>query len=44
MFAIAVCVAVLLQDRLFEKNSIFAYILGGSWERGLNIFAIRPAP
>ena len=40
VFAIAVCAAVLLQDQLFEKNSIFAYILGGSWERGLNIFAI----
>ncbi len=36
----AVCLAVVFKDALFERGSIFAYILGGSWEHGLNIFAI----
>lgn len=36
---IAVCVAVVFQDRFFGSASIFSYILGGDWERGLNIFA-----
>lgn len=36
---IAVCVAVVFQDRIFGSGSIFSYILGGEWERGLNIFA-----
>ncbi len=35
-----VCVAVVFQDSIFSSNSIFAYILSGNWERGLNIFAI----
>ncbi len=37
---IAVFVAVVFQDSFFGSNSIFSYILGGEWERGLNIFAI----
>ena len=37
---IAVCVAVVFQDRFFGSASIFSYILGGEWERGLNIFAL----
>ena len=36
---IAVCVAVVFQERFFGSASIFSYILGGDWERGLNIFA-----
>lgn len=36
---IVVCVAVVFQDRFFGSGSIFSYILGGEWERGLNIFA-----
>lgn len=36
---IAVCVAVVFQDRIFGTGSIFSYILGGGWERGLNVFA-----
>ncbi len=35
-----VCIAVVFKDSIFSSDSIFAYILGGNWERGLNIFAI----
>ena len=40
VFAIAVCLAVLFQDQIFGSDSVFAYILGGGWERGLNVFAV----
>ncbi len=36
----AVCIAVVFQNQIFTSDSIFAYILSGNWERGLNIFAI----
>lgn len=36
---LAVFVAVVFQDRIFGTGSIFSYILGGEWERGLNVFA-----
>lgn len=39
LFVVAVFVAVLLRDRIFGESSIFSYILGGTWEHGLNIFA-----
>ena len=39
IFVVAVFVAVLLRNEIFGQNSIFTYILGGTWERGLNIFA-----
>lgn len=38
--AFAVCLAVVFKDRLFTGTSVFAYILDGGWERGVNIFAI----
>ena len=37
---LAVFVAVLFRNQIFGQNSIFSYILGGNWERGLNIFAL----
>lgn len=37
---IAVFVAVVFQDRIFGQGSIFSYILGGDWERGVNVFAL----
>lgn len=37
---IVVCVAVIFKDQFFGKGSIFSYILGGGWEKGVNIFAI----
>ncbi len=38
--AILVAIAVIFKDSIFEKGSLFAYILGGGWAHGLNIFAI----
>ena len=38
--AILVAIAVLFKDAIFAKGSLFAYILGGGWAHGLNIFAI----
>lgn len=35
-----VCVAVVFKNFFFGDSSIFSYILGGEWERGLNIFAV----
>ncbi len=35
-----VCVFVIFQNQIFKGSSIFAYILGGEWEYGLNIFAV----
>lgn len=35
-----VCLAVIFKDAIFGSDSIFAYILGGSWQHGPNIFAI----
>lgn len=37
---LVVFIAVVFQDRLFGSGSIFSYILGGEWERGLNVFAL----
>ena len=39
VLAIAVSVIVLFKDKFFDADSIFAYILGGHWDHGLNIFA-----
>lgn len=40
LFAFAICAAVLFRDRLLGSDSIFAYIISGSWERGINIFSV----
>ncbi len=37
---VVVFIAVLFRDSIFGSNSLFSYILGGGWERGLNIFAL----
>lgn len=37
---LAVFASVLFRDQIFGSGSVFGYILGGGWERGLNIFAI----
>ena len=37
---LVVFIAVVFRDSIFGSNSLFSYILGGGWERGLNIFAI----
>ena len=40
MLALIICVTFIFQDRFFDDDSIFMYILNGKWERGVNIFAI----
>ncbi len=37
---LVICIAVIFKDAIFDKNSIFSYILGNQWEYGFNIFAI----
>lgn len=43
VLALAICLAVLFKDQFFDEGSIFAYVLDGRWERGVNIFAITGA-
>lgn len=40
IFALLICLAVLFEDRFFDSNSIFLYVLKGRWEKGVNIFAM----
>ena len=35
-----VFIAVVFRESIFGSDSLFTYILGGEWERGLNIFAL----
>ena len=37
---LCVCLAVIFGDKVFAETSVFAYILGDGWERGVNVFAI----
>lgn len=39
VYALVLCGVYLLNDRVFGSKSMFAYIVSGSWEKGLNIFA-----
>lgn len=41
--ALVVCAAVLAPGQVFAKGSIFDYVLNGSWQKGLNIFAVTSA-
>ena len=43
IFAVAVCIAVIFKDQVFPPDSVFAYVLSGEWEYGLNVFAITGA-
>ena len=40
ILAIAICITVLFQDKFLGKDSIFAYIISGKWQRGANIFSL----
>ncbi len=40
VFVIAVFAAVVFRESIFGQGSIFSYILGGNWERGVNVFAL----
>ena len=37
---IVVFFSVLFKDQIFGTGSVFGYILGGGWEKGMNIFAL----
>ena len=37
---VVVFFSVLFKDQIFGSSSVFGYILGGGWEKGVNIFAI----
>ena len=37
---LCVFAAVAFKDTFFPAGSVFSYILGGGWERGLNVFAL----
>lgn len=39
-FAVIIGIVVLMNDTLFDENSIFHYILSGDWSKGFNIFAV----
>ncbi|MDO4344668.1 MAG: mechanosensitive ion channel [Eubacteriales bacterium] len=39
IYAVILCAVYLLNDRIFGSKSMFAYIISGNWEKGLNIFA-----
>lgn len=43
VLAFVVFFAMLLGDKLFTSDGVFAYILNGNWDRGINIFAITAA-
>lgn len=40
VLAFVICLAVLFKDRFFGADSIFLYIIDGTWERGVNVFAL----
>lgn len=40
ILALVICVSVLFKDRFFGADSIFLYVIGGGWERGINVFAL----
>ena len=39
VLAVVICIAVLFQDRFFDSQSIFRFVLSGDWAHGFNIFA-----
>ena len=43
LFVLLVCVGVIFQDEIFGSQSVFSYILGGGWNKGLNVFALTGA-
>ena len=40
VFAVLICLAVLMKDEIFDSNSVFLFVLNGQWAHGLNIFAV----
>lgn len=39
VLAVLICIAVLFQDKFFDSQSIFRFVLSGEWAHGVNIFA-----
>ena len=39
VLAVIICIAVLFQDKFFDSQSIFRFVLNGEWAHGANIFA-----
>lgn len=39
VLAVIICIAVLFQDKFFDSQSIFRFVLNGEWAHGVNIFA-----
>ncbi len=39
ILAFTICIGVLFQDRFFDSQSIFRFVLSGEWAHGVNIFA-----
>ena len=40
IYAIVICIAYILEKQSSANTSMFAYIIDGGWERGLNVFAV----
>ena len=40
ILAVAICLGVVFREAIFQKDSIFNYIVDGGWEKGVNIFAV----
>ena len=40
IYALVVCVAYFYEKHMPSNNSLFAYIVAGNWEKGLNIFSL----
>ena len=40
VFAVVICLAVLMRDQFFDESSVFLFVLNGEWAHGLNIFAV----
>ncbi|NMN02110.1 mechanosensitive ion channel domain-containing protein [Bifidobacterium panos] len=43
LFVVLVFVGVVFKDTIFGSQSVFSYILGGGWSKGMNIFAVTAA-
>ncbi|QOL33175.1 mechanosensitive ion channel [Bifidobacterium eulemuris] len=43
LFVVIVFIGVMFKDEIFGSQSVFSYVLGGGWNKGLNIFAVTAA-
>lgn len=40
VFAVLICLAVLMQDSIFDENSVVRHVISGRWAKGVNVFAL----